>query len=232
MDRYHRRSDAARATLRRSLRCRKSDRLGFGHAGRFLHAGSVSSTQPKCLRRPSRLPTYLPTGVQQSQRDLRPCCAMGDLLCSRNPGFNIQTPGIFGGCAGFSSLPVGSASDDLRYRTLQRGFASVSLAYVVLCPIGALHWGITGAAAAALVVQVILFVLFEIQVRRFVVPRHAEALFLPSLLGLAAAALARLLHLSVFPALTLLALAYGVLGVHHLRVVNWRPFREDESQTT
>jgi len=117
-------------------------------------------------------------------------------------------------------------------RTYQRGFASVSLAYVVLCPIGALHWGITGAAAAALVVQVILFVLFEIQVRRFVVPRHAEALFLPSLLGLAAAALARLLHLSVFPALTLLALAYGVLGVHHLRVVNWRPFREDESQTT
>ena len=117
-------------------------------------------------------------------------------------------------------------------RTYQRGFASASLAYVVLCPIGAWHWGITGAAAAALLVQVILFVLFEIQVRRFVVPRHAEALFLPSLLGLAAAALARLLHLSVFPALTLLALAYGVLGVHHLRVVNWRPFGEDESQTT
>jgi len=117
-----------------------------------------------------------------------------------------------------------------RDRTYQRDFAAASLVYLLACPLLTWRWGITGAAAAALLVQLILFALFEIQVRRFIVPRHLEALLQPSLLGLGAAAFAKLLNLSLFPALFFLALAYGVLGVRYLRVVSWRPAAEHQPQ--
>lgn len=117
-----------------------------------------------------------------------------------------------------------------RDRAYQQVFAAGSVGYLLLCPFFTVRWGITGAATAALVVQVFLFGLFEMQVRRFVVPRHAEALLQPCLLGLGAAALAKLLDLSLFPALSLLVLAYCILGVRYLRVVSWRPAAQHQPQ--
>lgn len=107
-----------------------------------------------------------------------------------------------------------------RDRTYKQDFAVASVIYLLLCPLLTWRWGIAGAAAAALLVQAILFALFEMQVRRFVVPRHGEALLQPCLLGLAAASLPKLLHFSLFPALSFLVLAYGILGTRYWRVVS------------
>lgn len=115
-------------------------------------------------------------------------------------------------------------------RTYQRDYVATSLGFLLVCPLFTWRWGITGAAAAALFVQVILFALFEFQVRRFVVPNHVKALLQPCLLGLGAAILPRSLHLSLFPALSFLVLAYSVEGVCYLRVVSWRPAGEHQPQ--
>ena len=115
-----------------------------------------------------------------------------------------------------------------RDRTYRQGFALVSLAYLLLCPICALRWGTIGTAWAALVAQVILFAVFEIHMRRFVAPRHAGALVQPCLLGLGASAVAKLLHLSLLPGLFFLLLVYGILGVRYLRVENLWPTAESK----
>ena len=117
-----------------------------------------------------------------------------------------------------------------RDRTFQQDFTAASVVYLLACPFLTWRWGITGAAVAALLAQLILFALFEIQVRRFVVPGHLEALLQPCLLGLGATLFARLLSLSLFPALFFLALAYGVLAVRYLRVASWRPATDHQPQ--
>lgn len=115
-------------------------------------------------------------------------------------------------------------------RTYQRDFAAASTIYLLLSPLLTWRWGIAGAAAAALIVQAILFALFEMQVRRFIVPRHAEALLQPCLLGLAAASLSKLFHVSLFPALSFLTVAYGILGARYLRVMSLRAVTEPNAQ--
>ena len=115
-------------------------------------------------------------------------------------------------------------------RTYRQSLSAASVAYLLLCPFFTWRWGIFGAAIAALLVQVLLFVLFEIRIRALVDPKHAEALSQPLLLGLAAGGLPRLLHLSVFSALVFLVVAYGILSVRQIRIMGFALRGERDSK--
>lgn len=106
-------------------------------------------------------------------------------------------------------------------RTYRQSLAVASVAYLLLCPFFTWRWGIIGAAIAALLVQVLLFVLFEIRIRAFVDPKHTEALSQPLLLGLAAGGLPWLLHQSLFSALIFLAVAYSILSARQFRILGF-----------
>jgi O-antigen/teichoic acid export membrane protein len=104
--------------------------------------------------------------------------------------------------------------EDREYRRILI-VAAVTL--VVVCPISTHFWGLEGAAISTLLTYVVSIGLFHVRARHHVRPRHAEALLLPCLAGLAAGLAGVFLHAGLFSALALLALAYGALLVRHRR---------------
>jgi O-antigen/teichoic acid export membrane protein len=98
-----------------------------------------------------------------------------------------------------------------RDQAYQKVLLATTALFLLLCPLLTIRWGIRGAALATLLSQVFSSVLFSIGSRGLVRPRHVHALLLPCLFGLGAGIFGLLLHLSLFPALVTLLLAYACL---------------------
>lgn len=111
--------------------------------------------------------------------------------------------------------------EDREYR---RVLVLAAIALVITCPIFTHLWGLLGAALSTFLAYVVSLGLFQFRTRRFVRPRHAEALLLPSAAGLAAGLAGRLVHAGLFLGLGLLFVAYGgLLFRYHRRMAECSP---------
>ncbi len=104
--------------------------------------------------------------------------------------------------------------EDREYRRI---LALAALVLLIVCPVFTHLWGLSGAALATFLAYGVSLGLFQFRARRFVRPRHLEALLLPSVAGLAAGLVGKLLHAGLFLGLGLLFVAYGGLLFRHRR---------------
>jgi len=113
-----------------------------------------------------------------------------------------------------------------RDRTYQRVLLISTAAFVVLCPLLTIAWGIEGGALAVLATQILCMVLFFFEARGLAPARHGRALLPPLALGAGAVFACRSLGLSLLPGVGMLILAYAILLVLRARSIRqegiWR----------
>jgi O-antigen/teichoic acid export membrane protein len=97
--------------------------------------------------------------------------------------------------------------DHVYRRTL---VASVGL-LLVLCPILALHWGVLGAAVAALLGQGLCLTIFSVESRHLLRVDHLRLLAVPVCAGFAAVGAGAALHLGLWGGIAVLSLIYLAL---------------------
>lgn len=103
----------------------------------------------------------------------------------------------------------------------RRTLAASAGLLLVLCPILALHWGLLGAAIAALVSQGFLLTIFAIETRHLVRVEQFRALASPVVAGIAAVGVAAALHLGLWEGVAVISVIYLALLGKEMPV--WRP---------